>query len=255
MFMDAQLQSDSDIDEGSLVRYEREIRYIDDVLRRFVGELDGVSDPADTLLVLTSGHGQEFGEHGVSGHGTHLYRESVHVPLMMRGTGVRAAERYNGLVGLLDVFPTVVESLGLPIPASVQGKSIAGSLRAGLPYDVPPRFSEAFPQSFVTADGKKKSWTPRAYAVQDDGYKVVMYEPRGATRRFEAYDLTADPGEKRDLLAGAESLPPWYAHLKDLLVNYPTACAQVAKPPLDAPFIFYDTRVKLQALEAAANPQ
>ncbi len=254
MFVDSRLEADSKLDEGELVRYEREIRYVDDLLGRFVASLDSVNDPRETLLALTSGHGQSFGEHGAAGPGTQLYQESVRVPLMMRGAALRAPERHSELIGLIDVVPTVLELLGQPVPAAAQGKSIADSLRAGLPYDVPPRFSEAYPQPFVTADGKKKAWTPRAYAVEESGHKVIMYEPRGATPRFEAYDLTADPGEQQNLLDNAESLPSWYARLKDLVVDYPTACARIAKPTLDAPFVFYDTRVKLQALEAASRP-
>ena len=246
LFKDSRLEQDGKVDQGALVRYEREIRYVNDRLKDFVPKLDAKFDPRTTILVLTSPNGTEFGEHGAVGIGTHLYDESVRVPLMMRGANLRASLRYGETIGLIDVMPTLLDLVGLPVGSDGQGQSVAGSLRSGLPFEIPPRFTEAWGTARRRRDGQTKPWRPPAYAMDQDQHKLIMYA-RADPPVFEAYDLSADPRETTDLMKGGKG-PDWAMRMKQVLTNYPLACKQVARSVRKAPEISYEARVKLQAL-------
>ncbi|MEE8311453.1 MAG: sulfatase [Candidatus Binatia bacterium] len=185
---------------GLRVRYDREIRYLDDVVSRFVTRLDALSDPGRTLLVVTSAHGEEFLEHGALGNGTQLYEESIRVPLMMRGAGIRPGQRYGDVIGLIDVAPTILGLLDLNVPTAMQGGSVAQALRSGLPYSLPARFTEAHGHKRQLAGNKTEKWSPPGFAVTDSGRKLIVSPGEGG-QRFEAYDVVADPEESNDLLA------------------------------------------------------
>jgi arylsulfatase A-like enzyme len=243
LFLDERLKRPSKIDEGALVRYDREIRFVNDVFEAFVSRLDKLSSPKRTLLVLTSGNGQEFLEHGARFSGTHLYEESIRVPLMMRGLDLRAGQRYSDPVGIIDVMPTLLELASVERPSDLQGVSFGRWLRSGLPVELPARFCEARGSSRVGKDGQERPWKGPAYAVIDGDHKVIVSK---AAPQLEAYDLTSDPAETTSL-ADSSGSPSWVARLTDVVRNYPTACRQVAKP-VATPFLTPETRAKLRAL-------
>ena len=104
-----------------------------------VGELlDGLRDARAsterTLVVFTSDHGEEFGEHGWIGHDETLYDEVLHVPLILRAPGlVPAGVRVPRQASLVDLMPTLLELLGVAAPRSIHGRSLVPFLSA------PPR--------------------------------------------------------------------------------------------------------------------
>jgi len=247
LFKDTPIDSASGLDAGRLVRYDREIRYLNDVFERFVTNIDRLPDSGRAMLIVTSGHGEEFLEHGALGNGTHLYDESIRVPLLLRGGGLRTARRYAEVVGLIDLAPTLLELIGLPIPHSMQGKSIAKALKSGLPYSVPPRYSEAHGTQRILADDQVTPWQPPAYAVTDGNHKMIMHAPPGGEPTFEAYELVADPEETNDLYSTDPGRPDWMNELEGLLKGYPTACKQVATPTGTAPAIPVAERLRLKA--------
>ncbi|MEO8382941.1 MAG: sulfatase-like hydrolase/transferase [Acidobacteriota bacterium] len=95
--------------------YDGEISYADAIVGRFLDELKrrGQYDPA--LIIVLSDHGEGLGEHGEQEHGIFLYRESIHVPLLVKLPGQqRRGETVDRTVALIDVLPTVVEVTGAP---------------------------------------------------------------------------------------------------------------------------------------------
>jgi arylsulfatase A-like enzyme len=81
----------------------------------------------DTLVIVTSDHGEEFWEHGKTMHGRTLYDEVLRVPLLVRfprGTGPTAGARVAAQVGGIDILPTILESVGLPAPDDIAGRSL-----------------------------------------------------------------------------------------------------------------------------------
>ena len=191
---------DADEQLGALLKLLRE-RVIDD----------------DSLFLLTSGHGEEFFEHGAGGHGTQLYEESVRVPLMLRGGMLARRTTSDRTVGTMDIARTVLDLLDVRPPASMQGSSFAAAAAGReAAAAAPRRFSEARRRLRLLADGTLQDWGAPALSVRDDHYKVIFHP---ASRALEAYDLSRDTREARNLLEGGRG-PRWAYELADVLQGH-----------------------------------
>jgi arylsulfatase A-like enzyme len=101
--------------EHVVALYEGEVAWVDSHVATILGALDRLGLAAATLVIVTSDHGEEFFEHAGLGHRRTLYEEVVRVPMLLRLPGVLpAGAAVHGPVSLTDVFPTVLEILGLP---------------------------------------------------------------------------------------------------------------------------------------------
>ena len=138
----------------------------------------------DTLLVITADHGQSLGAHGEETHGIFLYDETLHVPLLLKlPQSQKPRKRVQGRVGLIDVASTILEVAGAPVPSQMQGQSLLRSAKTDVDRpvysrsDVPQR---AFGWSAL------ESWRAGKY--------LFVRAPKP-----ELYDLSADPGAKKNL--------------------------------------------------------
>ena len=104
-------------------RYDAEIRYTDDTLRILFAELEARGFFDDYLVVFTSDHGEEFGEHGHFLHQGFLYEELLRVPLILGGSRVPAAVR-SELVSSIDIAPTILDHVGVAIPDRMSGRPL-----------------------------------------------------------------------------------------------------------------------------------
>ncbi len=173
-------------------RYDAEIHFFDQHLGRLIDGLVARGLYEDSLIVFTADHGESLGDHGWwFCHGENLHRELVRVPLLVRypkGVRERAAPPLNGAARVdqlachLDLWPTVLEALGLePVPN--RGTSL---------------FSETLPEGRVAAQFLARLQTPaRRLGVTDGRWHVILRGPEAA----RLYDLEADPGELRNLAA------------------------------------------------------
>ena len=122
--------------------YDEGIAYADDQIGRLWQLWSRHRDPEDTLLVITSDHGEEFWEHGALGHRRGLYRELVHVPLILDGpdlgSGVVAQP-----VALTGLFATLLEYLDLPCPEVQVDSFLPLALDPGAPLDPGPVYGQA----------------------------------------------------------------------------------------------------------------
>jgi len=112
--------------------YDEGVRYLDDALARFFGELERRGLAADSTVVLTSDHGEEFLEHGRYVH-TQAYPESLRVPLLIVHPDVVAPRRVAPLVETIDLLPTLAELAGFVAPEGLSGESLAALLAGGGP--------------------------------------------------------------------------------------------------------------------------
>jgi arylsulfatase A-like enzyme len=166
--------------------YDGEVAYCDAHVARVLAELDSLGLTANTLVVLTSDHGEEFWDHGGVMHGHTLYDECVRVPLLMRFPDrLPAGVRMENRVQLLDLTPTVCDLLNVHPPPEAQGRSFKPQL-LGEPAAEEPVFTEA-----LLYFGEKKS-------VQAGPFKLVK---TFATDRYELYDAERDPQETANLAA------------------------------------------------------
>lgn len=181
-------------DEGEHARdrdnYDREIRYLDELLGSLFDEIERLGLVDNTLVVLTSDHGEGFGEHPNSiGHNYPLFDEAVRVPLFLRSPGqLPSAEIAETQVGLLDVMPTVLDLLDISPPSALDGKTFASVLRGDVEsaatFGERPVFLRSTPVLTNPETGKPRS---NVHGLRTKRWKFVA--PRGL------YDLKKDPLE------------------------------------------------------------
>jgi arylsulfatase A-like enzyme len=207
------------------VHYDREIRFVDDELRRLVEALEAEGRLERTLLVLTSDHGEEFLEHGWIGHGATLPEEVLRVPLLLLGPGIPAGLRISRPVGLVDLAPTLLELLGAPPLPAATGRSFASLLHEASgerDAEAPALFAETWFEAGFGAEGPKPVAQP-SYAVRMGSRKLVRLRD-GEGFRYLYYDLAVDPSEQHDLYAADPSAAD---DLRALLDAYPTRVARL----------------------------
>ncbi len=110
--------------------YDQEARYADDHIGPFLGKLAQLGLSDRTIVIITSDHGEEFGEHGGMGHGRTLHQEVLRVPLVIAAPGLLAPAEVTAPVSLIDVAPTVLDLLGLEPTRGHRGVSLVSRARA-----------------------------------------------------------------------------------------------------------------------------
>ena len=161
---------------------------------KHVGELlalldeHGVSER--TLVVLTADHGEEFFEHGAFGHRKTLFDESVRVPLILRlPDRAGAGRREAGVVSITDIAPTILDYAGVPALDDVFGEPLI--TRAG---DLAAERRPIIVSEIFTRDPERGP----IVALRTDAWKLIVR--RKGDIPHGVYDLSADPGERANLL-------------------------------------------------------
>lgn len=182
--------------------YDAEIVYTDEQMARLVSAIDALGRRDDTLLIVTSDHGEEFGEHGRRQHGSNATNEILHVPMLLRAPGLLpAGVRRDGPMALMDLPSTVLDLLGYDAPESMRGRSLAAHLRDAAVVDIQPIFSEAA-GAIAETYGGLDPWIPPSFAVTQWPWRMVRIrtdKEKGV--RYDLYDLARDPGETKNLFA------------------------------------------------------
>ncbi|QDU60382.1 Arylsulfatase [Planctomycetes bacterium Pan216] len=166
-----------------LADYYGMITHLDAHVGRVLEALRDTGEADNTLVVFTSDHGLAIGSHGLLGK-QNLYEHSMKAPLIFAGPGIEEGSS-AALVYLFDIFPTLAEYAGLPVPVSVEGKSL-------LPI----------------IDGKSDSVRDSAFlayrdlqrAVREGKWKLIEYAVKGK-RTTQLFDLESDPDEVHNLAA------------------------------------------------------
>jgi len=170
--------------------YDGEIFFTDSHVGRLLDALDRLDLTADTIVVVTSDHGEEFLEHGGKTHRATLYDEVLRVPLIIRQPGrIVPGLRIAAQTRHIDVLPTVLELAGLPVPPTAMGRRDLAPVLLGekSPQTLPPTYAVS-----------RLFWPERArqwVAVRTPEHKYIL---RGGQSE-ELYDLRADPGEQRPI--------------------------------------------------------
>lgn len=169
---------------------QRILRYYDELISKTDGlvgalmaELASLGLDRTTLVVVTSDHGEGFGEHRVVGHGdwARPYEPIIHVPLILRYPGVIAAgQRVTTPVSLIDVAPSILSLLKVPNTAKTDGGILPG-LPGGATVPARPLYAQSG-EMLAVRDGRYKLITSRSGAFVD-----------------EVYDLETDPGEQHNI--------------------------------------------------------
>ena len=166
--------------------YLGEVTYLDGYLGTLIARLKSQGLYDNTVLAITADHGEEFQDHGGWWHGTSLYQEQMHVPLIVkRAPEPRAGAVESRFARSLDISATVMAAAGLPIPTEFEGQD----LFAPQSDPNPPLFAEEDLEGNVLTSYRVGSW------------KIITANPTNprGLKPVELYDLSRDPGEHQNL--------------------------------------------------------
>jgi arylsulfatase A-like enzyme len=186
----AQPNPPPDVAEKYLRLYDGEIAYLDEHVGRLLDDLRASGLYDKTLVVLTADHGEEFREHGGWWHGTTLYDEQIHVPLIMKPAHASAetgGRVVDALATSLDIAPTILTAAHAAVPETLQGHALP--LDGGSTPSRDRVFSEEDLEGNVLHSVRTRDWK---YIDANPG------NPRGL-RPEELYDVAHDPGERREM--------------------------------------------------------
>jgi hypothetical protein len=164
--------------EAPVDRYDGEVAAADAAVGELVRAFRSARPGA--TVIITSDHGEEFGEHGGTHHGTSLYDEQVRVPLLWSAPGKLTPRRVSRPVNLVDVAPTLLSALGIPRDARMRGQELGPWLAGAAP--------DAGYTTFASIDELRM--------VTDGAHKLLCDPAAGGCRLFE---LSSDPFERRDV--------------------------------------------------------
>ncbi len=140
----------------------------------------------NTLIAVAADHGESLGEHGELTHSIFLYDSTIHVPLLLKLPGNRSAgQRVNATASLVDLAPTLIDSLGQTPPPAMQGRSLLPLIGNPHPENRP---------SLATGDHSERSFGWSALVSLRLGNQLYVRAPKP-----ELYDLASDPGAKTNL--------------------------------------------------------
>lgn len=189
-------------------RYDTEVAFVDDSIQRLLEGVRAEVEDGELLVVFISDHGESLGEHNYWGHGRHLYEPTLHIPFGIAWPGRIDGETVVGdLASSLDVAPTVLGLVGLPVPESFRGHDWSPLLTGA--EDVPPGPPATFHQAHKGAlrggggEGARRKGLLEVGWVQDQKKEIVSV--RGRTLRL-LFDLDADPAELESIGGGDATL-------------------------------------------------
>lgn len=167
--------------------YLASISFMDEQVGRLLTALDETGKRENTIVALIGDHGWHLGEKGITGKNT-LWERSTRVPLIFRGPGIPSERRSNVPCELLDLFPTLAELAGVPLPAGRDGSSLAGQFADSPTADHSPALT---------------THNPGNHAVRSEHWRYIRY----ADGSEELYDHRNDPHEWINVAPLAESDP------------------------------------------------
>jgi len=213
--------------------YDAEIASADAQIGRLVGALRADGRLDETLVIVVADHGEMLGEHGELTHGFFIYEAATHIPLIVSGPGIPTGVIADQ-VRIVDVMPTALSLLGIPVPKQVQGTNLMPLARG----------------QHLDLVAHSESWYPRYHygwselrSIQDGRFKLIR------APRPELYDLSTDPEEQRDRSTEyASRLEVFSRALDQFESRTARAGAQHAPRPIDA-----ETEERLAALGYVAG--
>ena len=207
--------------------YYGSISYMDTQIGRI---LDRLVWMPNTYVIFTADHGEMLGDHYCM-HKSRSWQGSVHIPFLIYGPGIRGNQVFDQPVTWYDIMPTILDLVGLPIPESVDGESLAGLLHSKEGAEKQLRkyvHGECLHLDYRRYGGYETQQTENnpvceagSHYVTDGKMKYIWYQPSG---REQLFDLEKDYGEQHDLAkdpAYAEEMKLWRERLVQELQERP----------------------------------
>jgi arylsulfatase A-like enzyme/thioredoxin-like negative regulator of GroEL len=234
--------------------YDGEIAYVDSAVGKFLDDLraHGLYDGA--LIAVMADHGEALGEHGEDTHGFFLYDETIHVPLVIKLPGAAstgkesatkssAGTKIDDRVGLVDVLPTILQAVKIPIPQEVQGESLLSLL---IPKPAPSESTGASVVPDATPD--RPAYAETDYPRNTYGWSSLRALRTGKhlyikAPRQELYDQSADPKAEHNLSSSSTAVASTLAGELDAFRQKTSSSREAPKSIVDP-----EAQAKLAAL-------
>jgi len=172
-------------------RYDELILSADDAFGTFCSTIQHQGYLDDSIVIVTSDHGEMF-EKGYQGHdGTFLYQPMIHIPLIFHMPNQHEGKALMVNAEQIDIAPTLLDILGLKIPAWMEGESLKEAMEQS-PVRNRPKFSMSV-NSLKNSGGLRTG----SIAVAHEGYKLIFHPGK---KGKELYDLSRDPNEGMNLI-------------------------------------------------------
>jgi len=179
--------------ESLVEQYDTAIRYSTDRLAELLELLDRAGLYDDSLIIVTSDHGEELFEHGGFSHGYSLYDEVLHVPLYVKLPRQREPRTVTRPVMLQDLYPTILDVLGIEAEHRVDGKSLLRDL------DGPPRATHGEQRALLYQTDWGERCKARAITRGDHKLIAIQTNYEGLRNAVQLYDVRRDPLETDNL--------------------------------------------------------
>ncbi len=226
--------------------YDGEIAYADSAVGKLLSQLRvrGLYDGA--LIAVMGDHGEALGEHGEDTHGIFLYDETIHVPLLFKLPGERSAgKRIENRVELVDVLPTILQAVGVPVPEEVQGQSLLAMLKppAAKPGTSKDPATPLDRPAYAESDYPHRTFGWGALRALRTGKYLFIEAPHR-----ELYDQSVDPKAAHNLSSASTAVT-------DTLAGQLEAFRQKTSSSREAPKVNADPELqeKLNALGYVAS--
>ncbi len=157
------------------------LEYDERVIGPVIKKLKALNIYDKTIIIICSDHGEEFYEHRGFGHGKTVYNEVTHVPLIIRVPWIKQAKRVKELTQTVDIMPTLLDLLEIPIAHQAQGKSLAGFINN---KKFSPLHEYVFGQLRDVSFIRSKEW---------------LFILHNHSNYKELYDLRSDPGQQNNV--------------------------------------------------------
>ncbi len=167
--------------------YRGEVEYLDQELGKFFRFLKEEDLYDQCLLILAADHGEGLGEHNENAHGFFIYETTVRVPLIIRAPFRFPVQHLKNIVELIDLAPTILEAVDVPVPDSYQGQSLLGLMWGDTRKGKETAYTETyFPRLHF-------GWSELKALYHDNHWKYIQ------APKEELYDLETDHGESNSL--------------------------------------------------------
>lgn len=207
--------------ENTRAVYDGGILYVDDCIKNLLKKIEELGLDKNTIIVITADHGEELAEHVDFFH--HLwsgYQGVCHIPLIIKYPGLSEPKRIKEWVSNIDIAPTILDILHLPIPKEFAGKSllplIKGTEKRKGPifHVIGPNFDGSY-IGFAVFDYPYKliSYIPGSKLVND----LLIFIGEKDIEKDKLFNLNKDPKEKRNLI---EEEPQKARELKEILKRF-----------------------------------
>lgn len=172
-------------------RYDDEILAVDRTVGEIIASIDRHVGLEHATVIFVSDHGEEFSEHGSVEHGHSLHREVTRVPLIIVSPSLPSDEHFDAHVSSVDIMPTILQLTGLEERTSedIRGESLVGM------YESHARKQPLYAEGMLY-------WRYEAQLDRANGHKLIY---SAQDENLALYDLSADPGEKTNLVSSKRS--------------------------------------------------